>query len=57
LTVQDAGRGTPPERLAEIRTKRSGVEFRGMRERIRQQIHSDKTVTKIDVTLPAKTET
>lgn len=33
-----------------------------MRERIRQldgqtQIHSDKTGTKIDVTLPAKTET
>ncbi len=51
LTIQDTGRGIPPERLAEIRTRGSGVGFSGMRERVRQldgqmQIHSDKTGTK-----------
>jgi signal transduction histidine kinase/DNA-binding response OmpR family regulator len=62
LTVQDWGRGISPEKLVEIRTRGAGVGFRGIRERIRQlkgqlHIHSDKTGTKIDVTLPAKDKT
>jgi signal transduction histidine kinase len=58
--VQDQGRGIAPEKLSEIRTKGSGVGFRGMRERVRQlkgkmQIQSDQAGTKITVTLPAQT--
>jgi two-component system, NarL family, sensor kinase len=59
LTVQDQGRGIAPDKLNEIRTKGSGVGFRGMRERVRQlkgkmQIQSDQAGTRITVTLPAK---
>lgn len=48
-----------PEKLAEIRTKGSGVGFRGMRERVRQlngklQIQSGEGGTRIIVTLPAQ---
>ena len=62
LSIQDQGRGIAPEKLAEIRTKGSGVGFRGMRERIRQlkgkiHIQSDKTGTRITVTLPAQPQT
>jgi signal transduction histidine kinase/DNA-binding response OmpR family regulator len=61
LSIQDHGRGIAPEKLAEIRTKGSGVGFRGMLERVRQlkgkmQIQSDKTGTRITVTLPAQTQ-
>jgi signal transduction histidine kinase/CheY-like chemotaxis protein len=62
LSIQDQGRGIAPEKLAEIRTKGSGVGFRGMLERVRQlkgkmQIQSDKTGTRITVSLPAQTQT
>ena len=60
LSVQDQGRGIAPEKLAAIRTKGSGVGFRGMSERVRQlkgkmQIQSDDGGTRISVTLPAQT--
>jgi signal transduction histidine kinase/CheY-like chemotaxis protein len=59
LSVQDQGRGIAPEKLAAIRTKGSGVGFRGMNERVRQlkgkmQIQSGDGGTRITVTLPAQ---
>ena len=62
LSIQDQGRGIAPEKLAAIRTKGSGVGFRGMSERVRQlkgrmQIQSDKTGTRVAVTLPAQVKT
>jgi signal transduction histidine kinase/CheY-like chemotaxis protein len=59
LSVQDQGRGIEPEKLAAIRTKGSGVGFRGMSERVRQlkgkmQIQSGEAGTTISVTLPAQ---
>jgi signal transduction histidine kinase/FixJ family two-component response regulator len=62
LSIQDQGRGIAPEKLAEIRTRGSGVGFRGMLERVRQlkgkmQIQSDKGGTRITVTLPAQSPT
>jgi two-component system, NarL family, sensor kinase len=36
VEVRDQGKGIPPEKLAEIQTKGSGVGIRGMRERLRQ---------------------
>ena len=59
LAVRDQGRGIAREKLAEIRTKGSGVGIRGMRERVRQlkgsmQIESSDTGTRITVTLPAQ---
>ncbi len=59
LSVADHGHGMTPEKLQEIRTKGSGVGFRGMRERVRQlkgkmQIQSDESGTRITVTLPAQ---
>jgi signal transduction histidine kinase/DNA-binding response OmpR family regulator len=60
LSIQDQGRGIAPEKLAAIRTKGSGVGFRGMSERVRQlngkmQIQSGESGTRITVTLPAQT--
>ena len=59
LAVQNRGRGIAPEKLAEIRTKGSGVGFRGTRERVRQlkgkmQIQSADGGTRITVTLAAQ---
>ena len=59
LSVQDRGRGIAAEKLAAIRTKGSGVGFRGMSERVRQlkgkmQIQSGDAGTRISVTLPAQ---
>ena len=59
LSIQDQGRGIAPEKLAGIRTKGSGVGFRGMSERVRQlkgkmQIQSDKSGTRVAVTLPVQ---
>jgi len=58
LSIADHGHGMTPEKLEEIRTRGSGVGFRGMRERVRQlkgkmQVQSDKGGTRITVTLPA----
>src|SRR5580704_15664634 len=60
LAIQDQGRGIAPEKLATIRTKGSGVGFRGMNERVHQlkgkmQIQSSDSGTRITVTLPAQT--
>jgi signal transduction histidine kinase/DNA-binding response OmpR family regulator len=59
LSIQDQGRGIAPEKLASIRTKGSGVGFRGMNERVRQlkgkmQVQSGDGGTRITVTLPAQ---
>ena len=59
LCIADHGRGMTPEKLEEIRTRGSGVGFRGMRERVRQlkgnmQIQSDKSGTRITITLPTQ---
>jgi signal transduction histidine kinase len=60
LEVQDSGTGIPGEKLASIRTHRSGVGITGMRERVRHlrgnlDIQSNSTGTKISVTLPVMT--
>ena len=60
LSIQDQGRGIAPEKLATIRTKGSGVGFRGMNERVHQlkgkmHIQSSDSGTRITVTLPAQT--
>jgi signal transduction histidine kinase/PAS domain-containing protein len=57
LEVQDTGKGMPAQRLSEIRTRRSGVGIRGMRERVRQlsgtmSIDSDSSGTRIVITIP-----
>jgi signal transduction histidine kinase len=61
LSIADRGRGMTPEKLEEIRTRGSGVGFRGMRERVRQlkgkmQVQSDKNGTRITVTLPVQSQ-
>ena len=58
LDIRDEGKGISPERLAEIRSGRSGVGIRGMQERLRQfegemKIESDNNGTRIFVTIPA----
>jgi signal transduction histidine kinase len=59
VEIQDQGQGMSRERLAEIRSKGTGVGIRGMRERIRQ-FHGELTIesnalgTKIRTTLLAK---
>jgi PAS domain S-box-containing protein len=60
LKIEDEGTGIPNERLAAIRTQRSGVGMTGMRERVRHlggnlDIQSDSNGTKISVTLPLVT--
>lgn len=57
LDIQDEGKGISPERLAEIRSGRSGVGIRGMQERLRQfegrmTIDSGSFGTRIFVTIP-----
>jgi PAS domain S-box-containing protein len=59
VTIQDAGRGIPPEKLDGIHAQRSGVGIAGMRERIRHfsgvmNIHSDGSGTRISVMLPIR---
>jgi signal transduction histidine kinase len=58
LSVQDEGKGLPPERLSEIQSRGSGVGIRGMRERALQlsgtmSIESDGSGTRIHVVVPA----
>jgi signal transduction histidine kinase len=57
LEIRDEGKGMSPERLAEIRSGRSGVGIRGMQERLRQfegtmNIDSGSSGTQIFVTIP-----
>jgi len=57
LEIRDEGKGISPERLAEIRSGRSGVGIRGMQERLRQfegtmNINSGSFGTRIFVTIP-----
>jgi two-component system, NarL family, sensor kinase len=57
LDIRDEGKGISPERLAEIRSGRSGVGIRGMQERLRQfggtmNIESGRSGTRISVTIP-----
>lgn len=57
VEVRDQGKGMPPERLAEIQSRGSGVGIRGMRERLRHfsgemKIDSSDTGTCVSVTLP-----
>ena len=57
LDIGDEGKGISPERLAEIRSGRSGVGIRGMQERLRQfegtmNIESGSSGTRIFVTIP-----
>jgi signal transduction histidine kinase len=58
VEVRDQGKGISPERQQELRlTGRTGVGFRGMRERLRQlggmlEIRSDDTGTAVSATLP-----
>jgi PAS domain S-box-containing protein len=61
VEVRDHGKGIPPERLAEIQSKGSGVGIRGMRERLRQfhgdmNIHSTGAGTTILVAIPVPKE-
>ncbi len=58
LSVEDDGKGLPPERLSEIQSRGSGVGIRGMRERALQlsgtmSIESDGSGTRIHVVIPA----
>lgn len=58
VEVQDAGRGIPLEKQLELSSSgRTGVGFRGMRERLRQlggslEIRSDNAGTAVTATLP-----
>jgi signal transduction histidine kinase len=56
VTVQDQGKGIPPEKLLQIQSEGSGVGIRGMRERLRQfngelRIESGKRGTRVWVTM------
>lgn len=60
VTIQDAGRGIPSEKLDGIQAQRAGVGIAGMRERIRHfsgvmNIHTDGSGTRISVMLPIRT--
>jgi PAS domain S-box-containing protein len=60
LEVKDDGTGIPAERLAEIRTRRSGVGITGMRERVRHlrgtfDIQSNVRGTTVSVAFPLST--
>jgi len=58
VEIQDQGKGIPPEKQVELSSSaRTGVGFRGMRERLRQlggilEIQSDGTGTAVIATLP-----
>jgi PAS domain S-box-containing protein len=57
VEIKDTGRGIPPDREAEIRAGRSGVGFRGMRERLRQfggnlDIQSLPSGTRVSANIP-----
>ena len=58
VTVEDQGKGIPEQKQIDISTSgRTGVGFRGMRERLRQlggtlEIHSDGAGTKVSAELP-----
>ena len=58
VEVQDGGKGIPLEKQLELSSSgRTGVGFRGMRERLRQfggtlEIRSDNTGTAVTATLP-----
>jgi PAS domain S-box-containing protein len=57
IVAQDSGKGISPDKLSMISDGRSGVGFRGMRERIRRlggtlEIHSDRRGTVITASLP-----
>jgi signal transduction histidine kinase len=58
IEIQDQGKGIPPEKQAQlVSSTRTGVGFRGMRERLRQlggilEIRSDSTGTAVTATLP-----
>jgi PAS domain S-box-containing protein len=60
VKVEDHGKGMSPERLAEIKSKGTGVGIRGMRERVRH-FHGDLVVesngfgTRVCASLPLKT--
>jgi PAS domain S-box-containing protein len=58
VEIRDSGKGMPPEKLAEVQTRGSGVGIRGMRERVRQfdgklDIQSSSSGTRIFVTIPS----
>jgi PAS domain S-box-containing protein len=57
LEIRDQGKGMAADRLAEVRSGRSGVGITGMRERLRQiegtlDIESDDLGTRVFVTIP-----
>jgi two-component system NarL family sensor kinase len=57
VEVKDAGKGISPEKLLELSSNRTGVGFRGMRERLRQfggdlDIQSNRKGTSVRATLP-----
>lgn len=59
VQVEDQGKGMTPERLAEVRSRSTGVGIRAKRERVRLfngeiQIDSNTTGTTISVTIPNK---
>jgi signal transduction histidine kinase len=60
VEVQDQGKGIPPEKQRELSSSgRTGVGFRGMRERLRQlggtlEIRSDGSGTTVTATLPLR---
>src|SRR5580704_8325943 len=60
VEVQDKGKGIPPEKQLELSSSgRTGVGFRGMRERLRQlggalEIQSNGAGTKVTATLPLR---
>ncbi len=61
VIVQDAGKGIPPEKLGVISKGRSGVGFRGMRERIHflggtMEIQSSRKGTLVKAVLPMPEE-
>jgi signal transduction histidine kinase len=63
VEVQDEGKGIPPEKQLELSSSgRTGVGFRGMRERLRQlggtlEIRSDNSGTAVTATLPLRDST
>ncbi len=57
VQIKDTGKGIPPSKLSELNSGRTGVGFRGMRERLRQfngnlNIHSDVGGTLITAQIP-----
>jgi len=61
IEVADQGKGIPPERLAEIQERGTGVGIRGMRERVRQfngkmNIESNGSGTTISAIFPLSSE-